>query len=177
MGNHGILSGMKKAKAKVLIDTFHLNNSISGIGTYTTNLCLGLRANACNEFEFIEYPTLERSLSSSFFKCKTNKIKKGLYHLTYFIWKQCVLPVAAVIKQADYILNPDYISPYFSNKKKIVVLHDTLFWEYTKNYHPLWRKYFVSLIEITLKKCDLILATSNYTKEKIIKIISPSCPI
>lgn len=177
MGNHGILSGMKKAKAKVLIDTFHLNNSISGIGTYTTNLCLGLRANACNEFEFIEYPTLERSLASSFFKGKTNKIKKGLYHLTYFIWKQCVLPVAAVIKQADYILNPDYISPYFSNKKKIVVLHDTLFWEYTKNYHPLWRKYFVSLIEITLKKCDLILATSNYTKEKIIKIISPSCPI
>mgnify|MGYP006077052115 CR=1 FL=1 len=168
---------MNHIKKNVLVDTYHLNNSVSGIGTYTINLCLGIRKIKSNDFQFIEFPKFEKSLKFNFFKGPISWEKKILSHLSYLIWKQIVLPIAAIYYKADFIYSTDFISPYFCTQKKITVLHDTLFWEYPKNYNYFWRSYFVKLIELTLKKSDLILATSNYTKTKIKKILAPKCNI
>ena len=164
-------------KKKILIDTYHLNNSISGIGTYTINVCLGIRKVKTNDFQFIEFPKFEKSLEFNFFKGSIGWGKKILSHLSYLIWKQIILPIAAIYYKADFIYSADFVSPYFGKQKKIIVFHDTLFWEFPKNYNYFWRKYFVTLIELTLKESDLILATSNYTKTKIKEIIKPVCDV
>ena len=50
--------------------------------------------------------------------------------------------------KSDYLICPDYIAPVLTFKtKKIIVIHDSLFWDYSKNYSALWRKYFLFQIE------------------------------
>ena len=57
------------------------------------------------------------------------------------------------------------------NAKRITVLHDSLFWDQKNNYSVLWRKYFISLINLGLNKGTQIITTSNYSKKNLIKIL------
>ena len=69
---------MNHIKKNVLVDTYHLNNSVSGIGTYTINLCLGIRKIKSNDFQFIEFPKFEKSLKFNFFKGPISWEKKNI---------------------------------------------------------------------------------------------------
>jgi glycosyltransferase involved in cell wall biosynthesis len=88
------------------------------------------------------------------------------------IYKQIQLPLKILFYNADYVICPDYIAPYFTfNAKRVTVLHDSLFWDYKKNYSFLWNKYFISLINLGVNSRTQIITTSNYSKKNLIKIL------
>ena len=70
-------------------------------------------------------------------------------------------------KKVDYVICPDYIAPILCSSKKIVVIHDNLFWKYPQNYSLLWRKYFTWLIKAGIDKKTEIVTTSNYSKNNL----------
>ena len=164
---------MHQKKTKVLIDTFHLLNAFSGIRTYTTQLCKGIEKATDLNAEYIILPDWKKLDGSSFLKGRLGLIKKIINHISYLLWKQAIIPLIIWYRKIDVVLCTDFVLPILSGRAKgLVVIHDTLYWEFTSNYNPLWRKYFLWSVDRGLKKNSIIIATSHYTKERIKKIIS-----
>ena len=72
----------------------------------------------------------------------------------------------------DILICPDYVAPIFSTTRKIVVIHDNLFWKYPSNYPALWRKYFIKLIKLGVSNNCEIVTTSKYSKNGLKKIFN-----
>ena len=75
------------------------------------------------------------------------RIIRWIYQFRYLLWKQLFLPILLYKNNIDYVICPDYVAPILCPSKKIVVIHDNLFWKYPQNYPRLWRKYFIGLIK------------------------------
>ena len=69
-----------------------------------------------------------------------------------------------MINKVDIVICPDYVAPIICYSKKIVVIHDNLFWKYPKNYPSIWRNYYTKLIQLGLNSKSIIITTSNYSK-------------
>lgn len=160
-----------------MIDTIHLLSAFTGIRTYTTQLCSGLELTADLNADYFFATNWRKTDALGLFKGRLNFVQKILNHSSYLLWKQVVLPVIAWYKKIDIIICPDYVSPRFIFRgKSFVVIHDTLYWEFKENYNPLWRKYFINLVQMGIRRDTLILATSNYTKERIIEVLAANIP-
>lgn len=169
---------MSKVKPRVLVDTFHLYNAITGTRTYTTELCKGLENLESPLCEFIFYPAWRKSDNSNFFKGRNSLFKKIIVHISYFGWKQVVLPYLILVKKADVILAADYMLPVIKFRAKgITVYHDTFYWELKKGYNPIWRWYFLKFLNLSLSKDSLIITTSQYSKSRIESVVRPEVPV
>jgi glycosyltransferase involved in cell wall biosynthesis len=72
----------------------------------------------------------------------------------------------------DILICPDYVAPIFSPTRKIVVVHDNLFWKYPFNYPVLWRNYFTKLIKLGVSiNCEIV-TTSKYSKNGLKNIFN-----
>ncbi|MDH5609723.1 MAG: glycosyltransferase family 4 protein [Cyclobacteriaceae bacterium] len=171
--------GKRNKKPVVIIDSFNLYYALTGIRTYIMQLCEAVEKN--NEelrADYIIIPDWRRANDSDFLKGRLSILKKLINHLSYFIWKQLILPLFILFHRADVVICPDFVSPYFNFGRKILpVIHDVFFWELKSHYNPVWRNYFVKMIEASLHRNTLIIATSEYTKDKIEKFMSPDLPI
>ena len=56
--------------------------------------------------------------------------------------------------------------------KKIIVLHDTLFWKHPEYYSKLWRKYYLKSINMGIDKSTRIVTTSEYAKSNLTKVLN-----
>ena len=88
-----------------------------------------------------------------------------MFQLRYLVWKQIILPFKLLITKVDIVICPDYVAPIICHSKKIVVIHDNLFWKYPKNYPRIWRNYYTKLIQLGLDNKTTIVTTSNYSKK------------
>ena len=153
---------------RIVIDTFYLNNAITGIRTYTLELCRAFQEYGNPEDELILIPDRLGNEKLSFFQKNITWWKKLIYHPYYFLWKQLILPFKAWSKRADVIICPDYVVPVLGSKAlKLAVLHDAFFWEHKTHYNPLWRKYYVTAVAKGLKGNALGVTTSAYSKQKL----------
>ena len=161
-------------KKRVVIDTFHLLNALTGIRSYTVELCKGLEQYSSPDFEFVLLPNWRQLNNSTILKGRMGILGKILNHLLYFFWKQIVLPFYILIKRVDVIIAPDYLLPTIKfGARSIAVFHDTFYWEMRKNYNPLWRWYFVNSVKLGLNSSSKIIAVSAYSKARIQSIIEP----
>jgi len=157
-----------KSKPRVLIDTFHLSNALTGIRTYTTQLCSGIEKRKFEEVDYLIYPNWNWLNQTMVLRGKVNVLKKILNHLLYFLWKQLCLPYLILFKRIDLIVSPDYLLPFIKfNSKSIAVFHDTFYWELKENYNPLWRSYFLKSVRIGLNKNTGIVVTSSFIRNKV----------
>ncbi|PIQ47497.1 MAG: glycosyl transferase [Cytophagales bacterium CG12_big_fil_rev_8_21_14_0_65_40_12] len=156
-----------KKRPRVLIDSFHLLQALTGIRTYTTQLCAGLERLDFDDVEYLIYPNWRWLNQTTFLRGKVNVVKKLINHLIYFIWKQVGLPILIIIKRVDVIVAPDYLLPYFKfGARGIAVVHDTFYWELKGKYNPVWRWYFLKSVQLGLNKRSSMVVTSNYIAEK-----------
>jgi len=157
-------------KNKIFIDTFYFQYAYSGIGTYMSELVLGLESLGSSKYEYIYSHKLTKKknyINSNF------KLLRLFFHLKYFIWKQLLLPIKLISIKPDLILCPDYILPFFNfNTKQICVFHDAFFWDYPENYNKYWGYYFRFLIKICLKYDATIITTSESSKSNLSKYFS-----
>jgi glycosyltransferase involved in cell wall biosynthesis len=157
-------------KKKIYIDTFYFQYAFSGIGTYISELVLGLNkyGSSKNEYVFSHQLNNKKNYINSNYK-----FLRLFFHLKYFIWKQILLPIKLMSYKPDLIICPDYVLPFFNfNTKQISVFHDAFFWDYPENYSKYWGYYFRYLIKTCLKDDTTIVTTSKTSKIKLSKFFS-----
>ena len=157
-------------KNKIFIDTFYFQYAYSGIGTYISELVLGLESLGSSKYEYI----FSHKLTNKKNYVNSNyKFLRLFFHLKYFIWKQIILPIKLILVKPDLIICPDYVLPFFNlNTKQICVFHDAFFWDYPENYNKYWGYYFRFLIKNCLEDDTTIVTTSETSKINLSKYFS-----
>jgi len=159
-------------RVKVFIDVYYYKAALSGIRTYISELTLAAEIHGSKNIEYIFSHDIDKLSNNQLFLNSKNQLIRWLFQFNYLIWKQLILPVKLLWYKPDYLICPDYISPILSFKtKKLTVIHDSLFWDYPKNYSSIWRKYFISLVNLGINEKTHIITTSNYSKKNLLKII------
>jgi len=152
-------------KTKVFIDIFYYKTALSGLKTYIEELLSAVKEHGNNEIEYVISHDISKMANNQFFINSKFRLVRWVFQLRYLIWKQLFLPIILKRKKIDYVICPDYVVPMICSSKKIVVIHDNLFWKYPQNYPLLWRKYFIRLIKAGIDKKTQIVTTSNYSKD------------
>ncbi len=159
-------------KTKVYIDVFYYKTALSGIKTYIEELVQGIDKYGRKDVEYIFSHDIEKLQNKRFFINSKFRLVRWVFQLRYLIWKQIILPVKLLYSSADVLICPDYIAPIFSSTRKIVVIHDNLFWKYPSDYPALWRNYFIKLIKLGVSSnCELV-TTSKYSKNGLKNIFN-----
>jgi glycosyltransferase involved in cell wall biosynthesis len=159
-------------KITVLVDLYYLKAAVAGIGSYIRELEASCKDHGSDHIKYIFTHDINKLVGKAIFLNSNNKIIRWIFQIRYLIYKQIQLPLKILFYNADYVICPDYIAPYFTFKaKRINVLHDSLFWDYKKNYSFLWNKYFIFLIKLGINSRTQIITTSNYSKKNLIKIL------
>lgn len=160
-------------KPRVLIDSFHLIQALTGIRTYTTQLIDGLESLDQNDVEYLVYPNWRWINSINFLRGKVNPLKKIMNHFLYFFWKQFCLPALILFKRIDVVVSLDYLLPCVKFRaKSIAVIHDTFYWELKGKYNPVWRTYFLNSVTYGLNSHTMVIATTQYIAKKIKTVVT-----
>ena len=155
-------------KVRVFVDVYYFKAALSGIKTYIHEFNQASIKYGSKDIEYLFSHDLEKLKNNLIFINSKNRLVRWLFQFNYFIWKQIILPLKLLYFKADYLICPDYIAPKLTFKtKKIIVIHDSLFWDYPKNYSSLWRKYFLYLLELGINNKTKIVTTSNYSKTNL----------
>lgn len=150
-----------KKKIKVGVDVRDLKISKSGARTYLEELCREFRKED-PDFEFIFINTILPVYTGKY------KIYKLIEQFRFLFWKQCQLPIIAIIKKCDIIFCSDYFVPYFHpGLVNIPVFHDAFFWEYPSHYNKYWLYLFHLLGVGAAKKSPFIVTPTKYTQKQI----------
>ena len=151
---------------------FYYKTALSGIKTYIEELVQGLNKYGRKDVEYIFSHDIEKLKNKQVFINSKYILVRWAFQLRYLVWKQVVLPIKLFSNSADILICPDYVAPIFSPTRKIVVIHDNLFWKYPFNYPVLWRNYFTKLIEWGVSRnCELV-TTSKYSKNGLKNIFN-----
>ena len=157
-------------KTKVLIDIFYYKTALSGIKTYIEEILLAAKDHGSNDIDYIFSHDISKMVNNQFFINSKYRLVRWIFQFRYFLWKQLFLPILLLRKKVDYVICPDYVAPILCSSKKIVVIHDNLFWKYPQNYSKLWRKYFTWLIKAGIDKKTKIVTTSKYSRNGLSNI-------
>ena len=159
-------------KTTVFIDVYYYKAALSGIRTYINELSLAIVEHGSENIEYTFSHDINKLVNNQLYLNSSNQLIRWLFQLNYLIWKQVILPFKLLFYKPDYLICPDYISPRLTfGTKRITVIHDSLFWDYPKNYSFLWRKYFISHINFGINEKTQIITTSNYSKKNLLKVI------
>ena len=159
-------------KTKVYIDVFYYKTALSGIKTYIEELVQGINKYGSTDVEYIFSHDVEKLKNRQFFINSKYRLVRWSFQLRYLVWKQIILPVKLLSNSVDVLICPDYVAPIFSQTRKIVVIHDNLFWKYPFNYPMLWRSYFIKLIKLGVSNNCEIVTTSKYSKSGLKNIFN-----
>ena len=159
-------------KITVLVDIYYLKAAVAGIGSYIRELEASSYDHGSDDINYVFSHDINKLVGNAIFLNSNNRIIRWIFQIRYLIYKQVQLPLKILFSNADYVICPDYVAPLITfNAKRITVLHDSLFWDQKNNYSVLWRKYFISLINLGMNKGTQIITTSNYSKKNLIKIL------
>ncbi len=154
-----------KNKKKVYVDVFYYKTALSGLKTYIEELVNAAKTYGSDEIEYIFSHDINKITNNQFFINSKFRIIRWIFQIRYFVWKQIILPIKLLINKVDIVICPDYVAPIICSSKKIVIIHDNLFWKYPKNYPSIWRNYYTKLIQLGLDSKTTIVTTSNYSKK------------
>ncbi len=152
-------------KKRVYIDVFYYKTALSGLKTYIEELVCATKTYGSDDIIYIYSHDIKKITNNQFFINSKFRIIRWIFQLRYLLWKQIILPIKLLINKVDIVICPDYVAPIICHPKKIVVIHDNLFWKYPKNYPRIWRNYYTKLIQLGLDSKTTIVTTSNYSKK------------
>lgn len=150
------------AITKVAIDTRDLKKGKTGTYFYLQGLCNAFQKQTGEvQFYYIQYrlPVYQGN----------NKLGKLVEHFMFTIWKQIVLPLYCLVFRIDVLFCTDYFLPLIPMPtKKVVVFHDTFFYEAPEHYNYWWLKTFHYLAVTAAKKAAQIIVPTQYVQTKLI---------
>lgn len=149
---------------RIAIDITQSQKTLTGLKTYADNVI--------NELKLID------NKNKYFYYCAPKISKKKIFivsllnGLIEIVWRQLLLPLKLYINKIDLYYTPGFYSPFFSTAKKIVVIHDLIFMKYPHEYNLLSYHYLKYSTKISIKRADIVIATSKYTYNDILKDFS-----
>ena len=152
-------------RIRVAIDTRDLKKGNTGTYYYLQSLCDAFKKQEGEvEYHYIRYwlPVYKGS----------NKLGKVIEHLSFTLWKQLVLPIYCIIYSIDLLFCTDYFLPLAPiPAKKVVVFHDTFFYEQPEHYNSWWLKTFHWIAVRAAKKAQQVIVPTEYVKERLGKFL------
>ena len=165
------------SKIIVYIDVFYYQAALTGIRTYINELVLGAKNSKNKNIEYLFSHDINQWDQNYKFLNPKNRLLRLCFHMYYFFWKQIILPFKILKHKPDVLICPDFVAPLWQLRAlKLCVIHDTLFWDYPKNYNALWRKYYIKLINLGLRGNTSVITTSKYSKSKLERSFSKKTP-
>ena len=162
-----------KNKSIIFIDTFYFKAAPAGIKTYIKELVASSKKSNSTKYKYIYSHDIKKLENNVIYLNSKFRISRWLFQLNYFFWKQFILPVRVFLTRSDMLICTDYVLPCWTlTAKKMVVLHDTLFWKHPEYYSKLWRKYYLKSIKTGIDKNTLIVTTSEYAKYNLSKVLN-----
>ncbi|MEO5911291.1 MAG: glycosyltransferase family 1 protein [Pelobium sp.] len=147
------------------IDIRDLRIAKTGARTYLEELIKALKTHSDKHFNYV--------FLDSYFHPYTgkNKILKLLEHISFFTWKNVILPFKAFFKGCDLVLCTDFFVPYIHlNFKTISVFHDAFFLEYPAHYNKYWLYLFKTYGINAALRAKAVVTPTLYTKKKIAEL-------
>ena len=158
-------------KITVLVDIYYLKAAVAGIGSYIREFEASSKDHGSDSFNYVFSHDINKLVGNAIFLNSSSRITRWIFQIRYLIYKQVQLPLKILFSKADYVICPDYVAPLIIfNAKRITVLHDSLFWDQKNNYSVMWRKYFITLINLGMNSKTQVVTTSNCSKNNLIKI-------
>ena len=148
---------------KVAVDVRDLQISASGARSYLESVIIEFKKEHPGfAFYFLDAKT--KAYTGNHFLLKLKE------QLSYFLWKQFVLPYQAKQLGCRVLFCSDFMVPYFSlGIKTIPVFHDAFFWEYPEHYNKYWLLFFRNLGLAAAKKSAYVVAPTQYASNQLAK--------
>ena len=154
---------MSNTTIKVAVDVRDLQIAASGARSYLESLVIEFKKEHAEcSFYFLDAKT--KAYTGNHFLLKLKE------QLSYFLWKQFVLPYQAKQLGCRVLFCSDFMVPYFSmGIKTIPVFHDAFFWEYPEHYNKYWLLFFRNLGLAAAKKSAYVVAPTQYASNQLAK--------
>ena len=148
---------------KVAVDVRDLQISASGARSYLESVIIEFKKEHLG-FAFYFLDATTNAYTGNHFLLKLKE------QLSYFLWKQFVLPYQAKQLGCRVLFCSDFMVPYFSlGIKTIPVFHDAFFWEYPEHYNKYWLVFFRNLGLAAAKKSAYVVAPTQYASNQLAK--------
>ena len=148
---------------KVAVDVRDLQISASGARSYLESVIIEFKKEHPG-FAFYFLDATTKAYTGNHFLLKLKE------QLSYFLWKQFVLPYQAKQLGCRVLFCSDFMVPYFSlGIKTIPVFHDAFFWEYPEHYNKYWLLVFRNLGLAAAKKSAYVVAPTQYASNQLAK--------
>ena len=148
---------------KVAVDVRDLQISASGARSYLESVIIEFKKEHPG-FAFYFLDATTKAYTGNHFLLKLKE------QLSYFLWKQFVLPYQAKRLGCRVLFCSDFMVPYFSlGIKTIPVFHDAFFWEYPEHYNKYWLLFFRNLGLAAAKKSAYVVAPTQYASNQLAK--------
>lgn len=156
----------------VLLDIHCLHTAETGIRKYVENFIDILSEQNNSRHKYVMSPTLPSINKRWNYRRRRVTLFRVVYHLETFLWKQVILPWKAWRINADIIFSPDYFAPMWrTSAHKVVVFHDTFFWDNPEHYGRLWLLYFRRMCLLGLKRKGSVLTISEFSMSKVRQVV------
>ena len=154
---------MSKEIIKVAVDVRDLQISASGARSYLESVIIEFKKEHPG-FAFYFLDATTKAYTGNHFLLKLKE------QLSYFLWKQFVLPYQAKQLGCHVLFCSDFMVPYFSlGIKTIPVFHDAFFWEYPEHYNKYWLVFFRNLGLAAAKKSAYVVTPTQYASNQLSK--------
>ena len=148
---------------KVAVDVRDLQISASGARSYLESVIIEFKKEHPG-FAFYFLDATTKAYTENHFLLKLKE------QLSYFLWKQFVLPYQAKQLGCHVLFCSDFMVPYFSlGIKTIPVFHDAFFWEYPEHYNKYWLLFFRNIGLAAAKKSAYVVAPTQYASNQLAK--------
>ena len=154
---------MSNTPIKVAVDVRDLQISASGARSYLQSLVIELKKEHPG-FIFYFLDATTKAYTGNHFLLKIKE------QLSYFFWKQIILPYKSKALGCQVLFCSDFMVPYFSlGIKTIPVFHDAFFWEYPQHYNKYWLLFFRNLGLAAAKKAAFVVTPTHYASNQLSK--------
>ena len=148
---------------KVAVDVRDLQISASGARSYLESVIIEFKKEHPG-FAFYFLDATTKAYTGNHFLLKLKE------QLSYFLWKQFLLPYQAKQLGCRVLFCSDFMVPYFSlGIKTIPVFHDAFFWEYPEHYNKYWLVFFRNLGLAAAKKSAYVVTPTQYASNQLVK--------
>jgi glycosyltransferase involved in cell wall biosynthesis len=154
---------MSNRSIKVAVDIRDLQIAASGARSYLESLIIEFKKEHPGfVFYFLDAKT--KAYTGNHFLLKLKE------QLSYFLWKQIILPYKSKVLGCQVLFCSDFMVPYFSlGIKTIPVFHDAFFWEYPQHYNKYWLLFFRNLGLAAAKKAAFVITPTQYASNQLSK--------
>lgn len=146
---------------RIVIDTTQAQKTKTGLKTYADSIISSIeKIDKDNKYFNWNAPKIFSS---------NNFLARALNGVIEIICRQLILSVRIWLNKIDIYYTPGYYSPVLCPAKRIIVIHDLIFLSYPQEYNFLSYQYLKLSTNLSIKRADYIIATSENTKKDIIK--------